>query len=56
MTILQYLTSPSTGCCTTSELMAFSKIDKAGLETLKKYAREEMNNKGIAISEAQATK
>jgi hypothetical protein len=49
MTTLQYITSAEHGCCNTKELMELAKADKAAVETLKEYARQEMTNKGIAI-------
>jgi hypothetical protein len=51
MTLLQYITSPATGCCTTGELMAYSKVSKEGYEQLKEYARQEMKNKNIPLTE-----
>jgi hypothetical protein len=50
MSVLQYITSPVHGCCTTSELMALSKANKKDMEDLKEYARAEMKNKGIEIT------
>jgi len=47
MTTLQFITSPTLGCCNTSELMKFSKEDKAGFDKLKEWAREEMAKRGI---------
>jgi hypothetical protein len=49
MTPLQFITSKEFGCCTTSELMAFAKVDKAGFETLKTWAIAEMGNRGIEV-------
>ena len=51
MTTIKYLTSPDTGCCTTAELIALSRTDKSVLETLKRYAAEEMRNKGIEVTD-----
>lgn len=48
MTVLQFITSPIHGCCTTGELMAFSKQDKEGFENLKVWAKAEMEKKGLA--------
>jgi hypothetical protein len=51
MTITKFLTSPEFGCATSGELIRFSQEDKAGFETLKQYAREEMRNRKIEIEE-----
>lgn len=50
MTALQYITHKEYGCCTTGELMAISKANKQDMEDLKKWAIEEMKNKGIEVS------
>ena len=50
MSIMKFLTSPEFGCCTVSELLALSRVDKSAVETLKRYAQEEMQNRGIEIS------
>ena len=52
MTALQYLVSKEFGCCTTGELMALSKADKAEMAKLKEYAVQEMKNRGIPVSES----
>ena len=49
MTVLQFLTSPIYGCCTTGELMAFNRLHKDDYMTLRKWAEEEMKNRGIEI-------
>ena len=49
MSVLQYLTHPVHGCCTTGELMQLSKVDKAAYTKLRDWAMEEMKNKGIEI-------
>lgn len=51
MTPMKYLTDPQTGCCTTGELIALSKANKSDMETLKRWAIEEMANKGIELTE-----
>ena len=55
MTTLQYITSPTTGCCTTGELMTASKTDKTILPKLKEYAEAEMKNKGMEIDAPKTT-
>lgn len=50
MTALQFITSPIYGCCTTGELMALSRQNKQDYEDLKKYAVEEMKNRGIELT------
>jgi len=47
MTVLQYITHKDYGCCTTSELMAISRVNKKDMEDLKVYAAQEMKNKGM---------
>lgn len=49
MTPLQFITSKEFGCCTTSELMAYAKDNKAGFETLKQWAIEEMGHREIPV-------
>lgn len=49
MTVIAYI--KESGACTTAELMAFAREDKSGFETLKRWAREEMANKGVVIDE-----
>lgn len=51
MSPLKYLTDPTHGCCSTSELIALSRSDKAAMETLKNWAIEEMKAKGIEVTE-----
>ena len=51
MTLLQFITGKEFGCCTTAELMAYSKVDKEGYTKLKEYARDEMKNRGIEVTE-----
>jgi hypothetical protein len=50
MTTLQYITSPVYGCCTTGELMQAAKNNPEFLTDMKKYATEEMINRGIEIT------
>jgi len=49
LSTLQYITHPTYGCCTTSELMKLSKDDKEAMMKLKEYATEEMKLRGIDI-------
>lgn len=49
MTVLQFLISAQYGCCTTAELMALNKQDRESYDTLRKWAVEEMNARGITI-------
>lgn len=56
MTTLKYIVSPEFGCCTTGELMQAGRVDSSLLPTLKKYAEEEMKNKGIAITVSEVAK
>ena len=51
MTPIQFLTSKEHGCCTTGELLQMSKVDKPGVDTLKEWAKAEMKNKGIELTE-----
>lgn len=55
MKVLEFLKSAEYGCATTSELMALSREDRENgtshLADLKRYAREEMANRGIEVSE-----
>lgn len=52
MTVLKYITSVDNGCCTVAELLGLGRVDKAAVDKLKEYAREEMKNKGIEITES----
>ena len=51
MTVLQFLRDPTFGCATTAEIVAFQKRDNAGFQMLKQWARDEMTNRGIAVTE-----
>jgi hypothetical protein len=53
MTILQFLIHPVHGCCSTGELMALSKSDRAGYDLLRKWAEEEMKLKNIPLDESK---
>lgn len=54
MTPLKFIIDPIYGCATSGEVMAYAKNDKAGFETLKQWAREEMANRGMAVEEPVA--
>jgi hypothetical protein len=49
MTVTKFLTSPEYGCATSAELIAFSRTDNAGFQTLKQWGKDEMQNRGIEI-------
>lgn len=49
MTVVKFLTSPEYGCATSGEIIAFSRTDREGFDTLKGYAAQEMTNRGIEI-------
>ena len=51
MTTLQFLKDEKFGCATTAELIALSKNDKDALAKLKEYARQEMENREIPVTE-----
>lgn len=51
MTPIKYLTDQATGCCTTKELLDLSRADKAAVETLKQWAKDEMSARGIPVEE-----
>jgi len=49
MSVVKFVTHPQFGCATSGELISYSRIDKPGFEMLKKWAEEEMKNRGIEI-------
>jgi hypothetical protein len=49
MSLMQFLTSPTYGCCTSGELIAYNKQDKEGYFMLRKWAEDEMKNRGIEL-------
>jgi hypothetical protein len=51
MTLLQYLLS--TGVATSAELIALSKVDRPGYDTIRRWAKEQAAHNGIAIEEKQ---
>lgn len=53
MNLLQFLTSKEFGCCTTGELMAFNKADKAGYLKLREWGEQEMKNRGMVVEEVK---
>jgi hypothetical protein len=51
MTVTKFLAHPVYGCGTGKEVIQLSQTDKPALDTLKKWAREEMAVLGIEVEE-----
>lgn len=49
MSLMQFLTHSPYACCTSGELIAYNKQDKEGYMMLRKWAEEEMKNRGIEV-------